>query len=121
MSGLLASVGVRSKVQLTTPPIGYVRVQLGRGEVGVAEHLLNRAQVCAAFEQVRGERVAEQMRMDPRRLEPRDSGQAAQDQERARPCEPAALRVEEELGPVALVEVRAAAREVAAQRVDGFA
>src|SRR6478609_985115 len=34
-----------------------VRVELGRGYIRVAEHLLHRAQVAAAREQVRGERV----------------------------------------------------------------
>jgi len=50
---------VRLKVQLAPTPIGYVGVQLGRGEVGVAEHLLDAAQVGAAFEQMRGERVTQ--------------------------------------------------------------
>jgi hypothetical protein len=34
-------VRVRLEVQLATAPIGYVRVELGGGEVGVAEHLLD--------------------------------------------------------------------------------
>ena len=45
-------------------------------------------------------------------------GEPAQDQERARARQRAALRVQEELGPVAPVEVRPAAGEVAAQRLD---
>ena len=39
-----------------------VGVELGGREVGVAEHLLQRAQVAAAGEQVRGERVAQRVR-----------------------------------------------------------
>jgi hypothetical protein len=41
---------MRSEVQLPAAPIGYVGVQLGRREVGVPEHFLNRAQVGSAFE-----------------------------------------------------------------------
>ena len=69
MSSLLRRVGVRLEVQLPSPPIGYVRVQLRRREVGMAEHLLNGAEVGAALEQVRRERVAQQVRMDAARLE----------------------------------------------------
>jgi hypothetical protein len=50
---------VRAKIQLSTTAIGYVRVKLGRREIGVAEHLLDAAQVGAALEQMGGERVAE--------------------------------------------------------------
>src|SRR3954465_6988391 len=39
-----------------------VRVELGRGDVRVAEHLLQRAQVAAAREQVRRKRVAQRVR-----------------------------------------------------------
>ena len=52
---------------------------------------------------------------------PRLRGELAQDQERARAGERPALRVEEELRPVAAVEVRAAAREVAPHGVRGSA
>ena len=51
--------------------------------------------------------------MDPFRLEPGLGCELAEDQEGACAREPAALRVEEELGPVALVQIRATAREVA--------
>src|SRR5438046_3235083 len=121
MSSLLASVGVRSEVQLTTPPIGYVGVELGGCEVGVAEHLLDGAQVGSPLEEVRGERVAQQVRVHARRLEPGGRGEAAQDQEGAGAGQAAALRVEKQLGSMALVEVGPATGEVAAQRLDGFA
>ena len=38
-----------------------VGVDLGRGDVRVAEHLLNSAQIRPAFEKVSGERVSEGM------------------------------------------------------------
>ena len=59
--------------------------------------------------------------MDPRRFEAGFLGQAAQDQERAGARQRAALGVEEELRAVALVEVRPAAAQVAAERVGGAA
>jgi len=36
-------VRVRLEVQLAPPPVGDVRLQLGRREVGVPEHLLHGA------------------------------------------------------------------------------
>ena len=83
----------------------------------MAEHLLDAAEIGAALEQVRRERVAQQMRVDARRLEAGLLGQAAQDQERARAGQRAALGVQEELRAVAAVQERAAAAQVAAQRV----
>ena len=62
---------VRLEIQLATAPIGYVRVELCRGEVGVAEHLLDAAEVGASLEEMRRERVAEQVGVDPLGLEPR--------------------------------------------------
>jgi hypothetical protein len=52
-------VRVGRVVQLAAASIGYVRIQLGGREVGVAEHLLDAPQVGAAFEEMRRERVAE--------------------------------------------------------------
>ena len=52
---------------------------------------------------------------------PARRGEPAQDQERARAGERAALRVQEELRPVPPVEVRAAAGEVAPERLDRLA
>ena len=64
--------GVRMglEVQLPPAPVGDVRVQLGRRKVRVSEHLLNAAEVRAAFEEVGRERVPEQVRVDPRGVEP---------------------------------------------------
>ena len=73
-------MGVRSEVQLPAAAIGYVRVELGGGEVGVAEHLLDAAQVGASLEQVRRKGVAEQVRVHALRLEACLLGEAAQDQ-----------------------------------------
>src|SRR6266446_4660878 len=81
----------------------------------MAEHFLDRSEVGAALEQMGGERVAEEMGVDALRLEPGRPGEAAEDEEGARTGQCPALGVEEELGPVAAVEVRPAAREVAAE------
>jgi hypothetical protein len=55
---------MRLEIQLPTPPVGYVRVELRGGEIGMAEHLLDRTQVGASLEEVSGERVAEQVGVD---------------------------------------------------------
>src|SRR4051794_18172130 len=104
---LFPSVGVRSEVQLTAPPIGYVRIELRRRQIGVSKHLLNRTEVGSALEQMGREGVAEQVWMNTFRLEAGVLGELAQDEERAGARERAALRVQEELGPVSLVEKRA--------------
>ena len=59
--------------------------------------------------------------MDAARLEPGSLGQRAEDEERTRPGEPAAARVEEQLGSVAAVEKGPAAREIAAEGLGGAA
>src|SRR5215210_1388697 len=56
--------------------------------------------------------------MDALGLEPRAAGEAAEDQEGAGARERSALRVQEQIGPVALVEVGPSVRQVAAQRLD---
>ena len=87
----------------------------------MAEHLLDAAQVGAALEQVGGEGVAQQVRMDPAGLEPGRCREPAEDQEGARASERAALGVQEQLRPVPAVEERPAAGEVAPERLDGLA
>jgi hypothetical protein len=106
---------MRSVVQLPAAPIGYVRVQLGGREVGVPEHLLHRPEIGASLEQMRRERVPQEMRVNAGGVEPRAFRDAAQDQERSGAREGASPGVQEELGPVAAVEVRPAAGQVAAQ------
>src|SRR3954471_23564912 len=63
---------VRGVIDVAQALGGEVRVDLRRGDVGVAEHLLDRAQVAAAREQVRGEGVAQRVRahlaVEPDRL-----------------------------------------------------
>ena len=44
---------------------GQMGVDLGRADVGVAEHLLQRPQIAAARQQVGGERVAQRVRAHP--------------------------------------------------------
>src|SRR6187431_1870562 len=78
---------MRTEERVTPARIRNMRVELGRPQVGVAQHLLHRAQVGTPFEQVRGEGMAQQMGVDARRIEARLGGQAAQDEKRAGPCE----------------------------------
>src|SRR5690242_17269759 len=66
------------------------------------------------------ERVAQEVRVHAFGVEARPFGESPQDQERACARERAALRVQEQLGTVALVEEGTAACEVAAQRLDGL-
>src|SRR5690242_359698 len=106
---LAAPVWVRLEVQLPAPPIGYVGVELRRREVRVSQHLLHRAEVGATFEQVCGERVPQEMRMDALRLQPGLLRQPPEDQERARTREPSAFGVEEQLRAVTCIEERPAA------------
>ena len=108
---------VSAEIELAAAAVADVRVELGGGEVGVAEHLLDAAEIGASFEQVSGERVAEQVGVDPLRLEPCLLCQPAQHEEDPGTGQTSALGVEEELRPVTAVEVGAPAREVAPQRV----
>ena len=50
----------------------------------MAEHLLDATEIGSAFEQMGGERVPEQVRVDPLRLEPGLLGQPPQHEEHAR-------------------------------------
>ncbi len=54
--------GWRAFTRSCSRALTHVRVDLGRADVGVAEHLLHDAQVRAALEQVRRERVAQHVR-----------------------------------------------------------
>ena len=60
---------VRLEVDVAAAPVGDVRVALGRPQVRVPQHLLDGAQVGPALQQVRGERVTQQMRVDTTGLE----------------------------------------------------
>ena len=46
------------------PILVHVRVNLGRGNVGVTQHFLDDAQVGAVTEKMRGETVPEQVRIN---------------------------------------------------------
>ena len=107
-------MGVGLEVDLAAATVRHVRVALCRSEVRVPEHLLDGAEVGAAFEQVRGERMAEEMRVDSPGLEAGSFRELAQNQEGARAGQRAAAGVQEELGSVPAVEVGAAESEVAA-------
>src|ERR671934_2724129 len=111
-------VRMAAEVDVAAAAVRHMRVQLGRAEVGVAEHLLDAPQVGAAFEEVRRKRVPEQVRVDTLGLEPRTAGEAPQDQKRARAREGAALCVQEELPPMPSVQERSTVGEVPPQRLD---
>ena len=49
---------------------GDVGIDLRGGDVGVAKHLLQGAQIGAAIQQVRGKGVAQNVRRDARRIDP---------------------------------------------------
>ena len=53
-----ARMGVAAEVDLASAAVGDVRVELGRAEIGVPEHLLDAAQIGASLEQVGCERMA---------------------------------------------------------------
>jgi hypothetical protein len=116
-----ASVRVRSKVQLTTSAIGYVGVNLCGGKIGMTEHFLNGAEVRTALEQMRREGMPQEVGVDALWVEPCLLRELAQDEERPGPCERAAPGVQEELGPVARVQVRPPSRDVAPERLGGMA
>ena len=61
---------MRLEVDLAPASVGDVRVALGGPEVGMPEHLLDRAEIGSTLEEVRGEGVPEQVRVDALRLEP---------------------------------------------------
>src|SRR5919204_4166529 len=103
-----------AEVELAPTAVADMRVELGRREVGVAEHLLDASEVCATLEQVRRERMPEQVGMNSLRLEPGFLREPPQDEENAGPGQTAALRVQEELGAVPAVEVGPSPGQVAA-------
>ena len=85
------------------------------------EHLLDASQVGTAFEEVRRERVPQEMRVHAPGLEPGAVGEPAEDEECPRAGQRAAARVEEEVGTVTTVEVRSSQRHVPSQRVRRWA
>ena len=71
----------------------------------MTEHFLNRSEIGASLEQVSGERMPEEVRMDTCGVEARNFGQTAQDEERSGAGQRAAFRVEKQFGTVPPVEV----------------
>ena len=114
-----ARVRVGGKVGVPPALVAHVRVQLGRREVGMPEHLLDAAEIGATLQQMRGKRVSEEVGVNSFRFQTGAFGEAAQDHERSRAGQPSALGVQEELLPVAAVEVRATASEIPAYRLCG--
>jgi hypothetical protein len=112
-------VRVRLEVDVAASTVGDVRVALRRPEIGVAQHLLHGAQVRASLEEVRRERMPQKVRVHAAGLEARTLGELAQDEERAGSRERSAARVQEELGTVAAIEMRATEREVPANGLGG--
>ena len=55
---------VEAIVDRPQPRLEHVRVDLRRRQIGVAEHHLDRAQIGAAFEQMRRERMAQDVRAE---------------------------------------------------------
>ena len=121
LRGSLASVWVRSEIQLPTPPVGYGGVELCRREIGMTEHFLKGAEVSAALEQVGGERMPQEVRVHAAGLEPGLRGQLLQNQEGPRPGEAATLRIQEQLRSMPFVQVGASVGEVAAERLGSLA
>src|SRR4051794_31956635 len=112
---------VRLEVHVLEPLGRQVRVDLRRGDVGVPEHLLHRAEVAAAGEEVRGERVAQRVRAHLL-LEPGRARVALDDLVEALAREARAAPVDEQVADVAGADERwAAALEVDPDRVDRLA
>src|SRR5271154_2438551 len=86
---------VRAEVDVLEPVGREVGVDLGGGEIGVAEHLLQRAQIASAGEQVGGEGVSERVRAHPL-LEPGAAGMRLDDLVEALARQPAAAEIEEQ-------------------------
>ena len=57
-----------TEVELATTPIADVRIELRGRKIGVAQHLLDAPEIGPALEQVGGERVSEEMRVNTFRL-----------------------------------------------------
>ena len=65
---------VRLAERLLESLVRHMRVDLGRGQRRVTEHLLNAAEVGAALEQVGGHRVPESVRTEAGRIGDRVQG-----------------------------------------------
>jgi hypothetical protein len=97
-----------------------MRIELGRPEVRVSQHFLHAAQIRASFEQMRGERVAQEVRVHALRIEACLLRQLPKDEEGSGARQRTSLRVQEELRPVSAVQIGTSAREVPAEGLDAF-
>ena len=109
-------VRMGGEVRLAAPLVRHVRVELGGGEVGVPEHLLDAAEVGAALEQMRRERVAKEMRVHASGSSPAFSASRRRMRNTPARVERPAFRVEEQLRRLPSVQMRPPARDVAAKR-----
>ena len=64
--------------QASQPLLDHMGIDLRRGDVGVAQQLLNCAQIGAAFQQVAGEGVTKDVRRDAGGIEPSGNGKRLQ-------------------------------------------
>jgi hypothetical protein len=110
-------VWVGVEVDLSPAAIRDVGVALRGAEIRVPEHLLHGPKIGAAFEQMRGEGVTQEVGVDTLRLETRLGRELAEDEEGAGSRERAATCVQEELWTAPPVEVRAAECEVSSNRL----
>jgi len=85
----------------------------------VAEHLLDRAKVGSALQEMGREGVAEEVGVHASGLEARSIRELAEDQERTGARQRTAPGIEEELGPVPAVQVWTAEREVSPHGLRG--
>jgi hypothetical protein len=98
-------VRVRLEVDVAASTIRDVRVALGRPEVGVAQHLLDRAKVGSALQEMGRERVAEEVRVHASGLEAGAIRELAENEERPGARQRTTPCVQEELRAVSAVEV----------------
>ena len=60
---------MKAPMDVLEPLLVHMRVDLRRGDIGVAEHLLDHPEIGAVVQQVRGEGVPQQVRVDFGRIE----------------------------------------------------
>src|SRR3954469_3222015 len=102
---------VGAEVELSSSAVADMCVELCGRQIRVPQHLLDAPQIGATLEQMCRERVPEQVRVDGARLEAGLVGEPPEHEEDTGARQSASLRVQEQLRPVAAVEVRSATRE----------
>ena len=61
--------GMMGRIQCAQALLDHVRIDLGGGNIGVAKHLLQCAQICATRQQMASEGMAKAVRRDRRAIE----------------------------------------------------